>query len=140
MEAWNQHQIRIRDGPNRSPADMFGFDMLVHGVRGTAPMSDAELEVYGMDWEALRDNTLLESRQDNNPVDEGSTSWIGRTGPPENLNEVPVEPPSGSFSCDEMDFLDAALAHLIGAVGDAEVANLWTEGLIIARQMHADLF
>ncbi|KAJ6477121.1 hypothetical protein C8R47DRAFT_985105 [Mycena vitilis] len=140
MEAWNQHQIRIRDGPNRSPADMFGFDMLVHGVRGTDPMSDAELEVYGMDWEALRDDILLESRQDNNPADEGSTSWIGRTGPPENLNEVPVEPPSGPFSREEVEFLDVALGHLIGAVEDTEVANLWTEGLILARQMRADLF
>ncbi|KAJ7463135.1 hypothetical protein B0H11DRAFT_2241111 [Mycena galericulata] len=35
MESWDRHQIRIRNGPNRSPADMFGFDMLVHGVRGT---------------------------------------------------------------------------------------------------------
>lgn len=32
--AWNQHRIQIRHGPNRSPADMFGFDMLALGVRG----------------------------------------------------------------------------------------------------------
>jgi hypothetical protein len=25
-DAWNQHRIQIRDGPNRSPADLFGFD------------------------------------------------------------------------------------------------------------------
>ncbi|KAJ7178252.1 hypothetical protein C8R46DRAFT_1329376 [Mycena filopes] len=105
MESWNQHQIRIRDGPNRSPADMFGFDMLALGVRGTdvgEVMSDAELEVYGVDWEGLRDETLLESRQENNPADEGSTSWIGRSGPPDRLNEVAVEPPSGPFSAAEI--------------------------------------
>ena len=28
----NQHQIQIRDGPNQSSVDMFGFDMLVHSV------------------------------------------------------------------------------------------------------------
>ncbi|KAJ7456996.1 hypothetical protein FB451DRAFT_1341984 [Mycena latifolia] len=93
MEAWNQHQIQIRDGPNRSPVDMFGFNMIVHGVRGTnilpeEQMSADELEVYGVDWEALHDDNLLESRQENNPPDEGSTSWIGRQGPPERLNEL----------------------------------------------------
>ena len=34
VEAWNQHRIQIRNGPNRSPADLFGFDMLVHGIHG----------------------------------------------------------------------------------------------------------
>lgn len=33
-QSWNEHKIEIRDGPNRSPSDMFGFDMLVHGLRG----------------------------------------------------------------------------------------------------------
>jgi hypothetical protein len=141
MESWNQHQIRIRDGPNRSPADMFGFDMLVQGVRGDpVSMSDAEMEVYGVDWEALHDDALLESRQENNPADEGSTSWIGRVGPPERLNEVNVEPPSGPFSTLEIQALEAALGHLAGAVDDAAVANLWTEAIILARQMRPNLF
>ena len=33
-EGWNQHQMQLCNGPNCSPANMFGFDMLVHGVRG----------------------------------------------------------------------------------------------------------
>lgn len=140
MEAWNQHSIRIRDGPDRSPADLFGFDMLVHGVRGTDPVSHEELEVFGVDWEALRDDNLLESRQDNNPPDEGTSSWIGRVGPPERLNEVSVEPPTGPFSAAEMEVLETTLGHLAGAVADAEVTNLWTQALILARQMHGDLF
>ncbi|KAJ6551615.1 hypothetical protein B0H19DRAFT_950801 [Mycena capillaripes] len=149
MGSWNQHQIHIRDGPNRSPADLFGFDMLVHGVRGIDPrvrvqeepiMSEAELEVHGVDWEALHDDALLESRQENNPADEGSTSWIGRTGPPAQLNEVTVDPPTGPFSPSEIEELETALGHLAVAVDDAEVANLWTEALIVARQMHPELF
>ncbi|KAJ7755308.1 hypothetical protein DFH07DRAFT_868420 [Mycena maculata] len=140
MESWNQHQIRIRHGPSRSPADMFGFDMLVHGVRGTDPLSTEELEVYGVDWEAIHDDSLLESRQENNPADEGSTSWIGRNGPPERLNEVPVEPPAGPFSDLETQALDAALVHLAGSVQDEEVVHLWTEGLIFVRQIHPNLF
>ncbi|KAJ7186391.1 hypothetical protein C8R46DRAFT_1157838 [Mycena filopes] len=140
MESWNQHQIRIRDGPNRSPADMFVFDMLALGVRGTELLSDAEMEVSGVDWEALHDDRLLESRQENNGAEEGSTSWIGRVGPPERLNEVAVDPPSGPFSTAEMEVLDTRLAHLAGAVDDVAVAHLWTEGLILARQMHPDLY
>ncbi|KAK7015726.1 hypothetical protein R3P38DRAFT_3570284 [Favolaschia claudopus] len=129
---------------------MFGFDMLVHGVRGTnlnaardeEHMSDAELEVYGVDWEGFQDDVLLDSRQENNAVNEGSSSWIGRVGPPpaEQLNEVLVEPPTGPFSPEEMDDLAASLGHLADAVDDNEVANLWTEALILARQMHPELF
>src|SRR6202050_19966 len=74
-ESWNHHRIQIRDGPNRSPADMFGFDMLVHGVRGDQlpdkDLSEEELEVYGVDWEGLHDEWLLNSQQANNPISEG---------------------------------------------------------------------
>jgi hypothetical protein len=66
-ESWNHHQIQIHGGPNRSPIDMFGFDMLVHGVRGDHVYSeedgltDKELEVYGVDWEALQNERILQS-------------------------------------------------------------------------------
>jgi hypothetical protein len=46
--------------------------MLVHGVRGdTLPndeMSQEELEVFGVDWEALRDENILRSQRDNNDI------------------------------------------------------------------------
>lgn len=140
LEAWNQHQIQIRNGPNRSPADMFGFDMFVHGVRGTDPLTEEELEVFGVDWEALNDDSLLESRQENNPPDEGSTSWIGHRGPPDSLNEISVEPPVGPFSVAEIEQLAAAVGHLAGAVEDDAVVNLWTQALVAARHMRRDLF
>ncbi|KIY45335.1 hypothetical protein FISHEDRAFT_23285, partial [Fistulina hepatica ATCC 64428] len=57
--AWNNHRIQIRDSPNRSPEDMYGFDMFVHGFRGDTFISDEELEVYGVDWDALRDPSIL---------------------------------------------------------------------------------
>ncbi|KAJ7431755.1 hypothetical protein FB451DRAFT_1066435 [Mycena latifolia] len=155
MEAWNQHRIQMRrgTGPNRAPADMFGFDMFVHGVRGSelpaegvlpaedaAPMSEEDMEVFGVDWEALRDDNVLESREENNPADEGSTSWLGRRGPPASLNEIAVEPPTGPFSEFEMQELEAALLPLAGAVDDVGIANLWTAGLALARHMRGDLF
>jgi hypothetical protein len=58
-QAWNRHHIQIRNGPNCSPADMFGFDMIVHGIHGgqlpnpaSESMSEEELEVFGVDLEA----------------------------------------------------------------------------------------
>ncbi|KAJ7769386.1 hypothetical protein B0H16DRAFT_1238581, partial [Mycena metata] len=96
--SWNEH----RNGPNpsRAPANMFYFDTLVHGVHGhalTADLSEEELEVYGVDWEGLYDDTFLHSQRENNAEETGWTSWLGQVGPPEHLNEVPVESPRGPF-------------------------------------------
>ncbi|KAJ7799334.1 hypothetical protein B0H14DRAFT_3788018 [Mycena olivaceomarginata] len=138
----SSHRIEMRrgPGPNRSPADMFGFDMIVHGVRGSelpaadaASMSEEEMEVFG-------DDNILESSQENNDADEGSTSWTGRRGPPEHLKEVAVEPPSGPFSEAQMQILDAALLPFAGAVSDGDGAMLWMEALAAARRLRGDLF
>jgi hypothetical protein len=139
-DAWNNHKIQIRDGPNRSPTDLFGFDMYVHGIRGDMPednMMDEELEVFGVDWEALQDDHILESRRRNNSEQEGWTSWVGRTGPPETLNEVVVEPPLGLLSQEEVDLLDHALLPWKNVEhDDASVINLWTQGLVRARMIN----
>jgi hypothetical protein len=61
-DAWNQHHIQIRDGPNCSPADLFGFNMMVHSIHGDwlpEDLTEEELEVYQLDWEALHDECLL---------------------------------------------------------------------------------
>ncbi|KAJ7914589.1 hypothetical protein B0H13DRAFT_1872840 [Mycena leptocephala] len=92
--------------------------MHAHGVLGSqtqtdaAAMSEEEMEVFGVDWEALRDDNLMDSREENNPINKESTSWLGRIGPPQNLNEVSVEPPTGPFSAAEMRVLEDALGHL----------------------------
>ena len=145
-QAWNHHRIQIRNGPSRSPADMFGFDMLVHGVHGyqlPTPMDgqlpDEELEVFGVDWEGLQDENILQSRQTNNPADEAAGTWLAQN-PPQNLNQVDVDPPAGIFTNEEILAIDHSLFRLLGAVGDDEVAELWTEALLLARSFHPDLF
>ena len=59
-KAWNQHKLQIRNGPNRSPADLFGFDMIVHSICGDPlleeEMGNEDIEVYGVDWEGLSDD------------------------------------------------------------------------------------
>jgi hypothetical protein len=145
-ESWNQHCIQIRDGPNRSPADMFGFDMLVHGVRGDQlpeeDLSEEELEVYGVDWEGLHDERLLHSQRENNPTSEGWSSWVGQIGPPEQLNLVHVDPPIGLLQPSEVAALDETLQPwLQGSVSDdEEIIALWTHALAYVRTMHYHIF
>jgi hypothetical protein len=146
-ESWNQHRIQIRDGPNRSPADMFGFDMFVHGVRGhqladEEEITQEELEVYGVDWEGLHDDHLLHSQRQNNSVAEGWTSWVGRVGPPDHLNEVSVDPPSGPFLAHQVEALDHGLqpfTERLVNLTDADIIGLWTTALGYSRVMN-DIF
>ncbi|KAF8193243.1 hypothetical protein K438DRAFT_1674778 [Mycena galopus ATCC 62051] len=66
-ELWNQHHIQIRNGANWSPTDMFVCDMYVNGVRRDQLPQEEEdlgkdkLEVYGINWQGLRDNNILHS-------------------------------------------------------------------------------
>jgi len=143
-ESWNQHRLQIRTGPNRSPADLFVFDMLVHGLRGAQlpgdEMSLEELEVYGVDWEGLHEERLLQSHGQNNDVGEGWTSWVGRVGPPDHLNEVALESPNASLSPHEVQHLDAIIHSNIDGVQDADIVNLWSQGLAYARSIYGNQF
>lgn len=141
--AWNEHRIQIRNGPNRSPADFFGFDMLVHGARGHAlpeDLSEDELEVYGVDWEGLHDEALLNSQRNNNTTEDGWTSWVGCVGPPEHLNEVPVESPQGPFEPRELAMLDHAVAPWRGLASDADIVEMWNNALAYCRTLNSNVF
>ncbi|KAH8105808.1 hypothetical protein DFH11DRAFT_1518359 [Phellopilus nigrolimitatus] len=146
-ESWNAHHIRIRHGPSRSPNDMFYFDMFVHGVRGDQlppheleEMAQDELEVFGVDWEGLQEERILHSQQANNAPDEAPTSWIGRVGPPEHLNEVPVYSPDVPLSNQAVQILDQFLQPGMGRVDNNDIINLWLHGLTRARQLNSNLF
>ena len=176
-ESWNQHRLQIRDGPNRSPADIFGFDMLVCGIRGyrlsaepanadgfaessssSLPpyeltplpphglqsdidaLSNDELEVFGVDWEGLEDNTLLESLGTNGGKNEGATSWIGRVGPPENLGGVELDAPDAPLSPAELQGLEQAVQPWIGRIDDTSIDNLWIHSLAYARNLYGHIF
>ena len=104
---WNQHKLQIKNGPNYSPADLFGFNMIVHSICGDPllgeELGNEDIEVYGVDWEGLGDDWLLHLQKENNSADKGSTSWIGQIGPPQNLSEVSVYPPSSDvLTSDEL--------------------------------------
>ncbi|KAF7325542.1 hypothetical protein MKEN_00403600 [Mycena kentingensis (nom. inval.)] len=143
---WNQHRIQIRRGPNRSPTDMFVFDMYVNGVRGDRlpleeeGMDEEELEAYGIDWQEFRDERVLRSQSENNAFSEGASSWIGRQGPPDDLSHVVVEPPPNTLTDDEVAGLSERFQHLIGLPGDNAVIALWSQALAYVRVLCPDLF
>ncbi|KAJ7667004.1 hypothetical protein DFH06DRAFT_984389 [Mycena polygramma] len=145
-ESWNQHRIQIRNGPNRSPTDMFVFDMFVNGVRGDQlpreeeELGEEELEVYGIDWQGLRDEAVLDSQRGNNPTTEASSSWVGRIGPPPDLSEVIVQPPAGTLSDNEVAELSHLFAGIIGSADEADIISLWTNALAHVRVLHSDVF
>ncbi|KAF8823653.1 hypothetical protein HHX47_DHR9000419 [Lentinula edodes] len=122
-----------------SPEDMFVFDSLVNGIRGDDlgqfAMTDEELEVFGVDWEGLQDETLLRTLR-SHYADEGSGSWLGRRGPPPNLNEVAVNPPSAFLTPEQVASLDQQLQHHIRLPREQEVVQLWIDALAIAATMY----
>ncbi|KAJ7356956.1 hypothetical protein DFH08DRAFT_802897 [Mycena albidolilacea] len=86
---------------------MFVFDMYANGVRGDQLPPEEEnlneeLEVYGIDYQGLCDNGVLQSQAQNSLMGEGSSSWVGRTGPPPDLSQVTVQPPTGTLTEEEV--------------------------------------
>ncbi|KAJ3765411.1 hypothetical protein FB446DRAFT_655351 [Lentinula raphanica] len=146
VEGWNCHRISQRhgEGPARSPEDMWGFDMLVHGLRGDTldqyAMSDAELEVFGVDWEGFRDDQLLRALRQNYAHEEGINTWLGQSGPPEQLNEVQVEPPSGLMTSHEVEDLDNSLALIRRSANESDVMDLWRNALVHTRSVYPNAF
>ncbi|KAJ7302633.1 hypothetical protein DFH08DRAFT_918887 [Mycena albidolilacea] len=136
-QAWNQHRIQIRNSTNHSPTDMFVFDMYANGVRGDQlppeeeNLNEEELEVYGIDEQGLRDNGVLQSQAQNNLMGEGSSSWVGWTGPPPDLSQVAVQPPTGTLTEEEVTKLYSSFSHLFGSAEDPDIISLWTQASLM---------
>ncbi|THV08523.1 hypothetical protein K435DRAFT_641680 [Dendrothele bispora CBS 962.96] len=143
-DSWNNHKIQIRDGPNRSPIDMFGFDMFVHGFRGSdLNLTQAELEVYGVDWEALRSEGILRSQATNNPSqleEPAESSSIRQTAPPPNLNFVHVDPPQGIMTPEQLHVLEQSVLPWRGSGQLEDLRAVWSTGIIGARLLCGNLF
>ncbi len=119
---------------------MFYFDMLVHGVRGESlgdMMDNEELEVYGIDWEALQDDDIRQSHLIQNGIQEGSTSWIGHIGPPPDLNEVCVDSPNMPFNTqEELDMVYLSAQPWIGRLMMSQLHKRgYTHLLLLSRSM-----
>ncbi|KAL0562770.1 hypothetical protein V5O48_019309, partial [Marasmius crinis-equi] len=137
-QSWNNHKITMKDSAARSPEDMFGFDMVIQGFRGDAvnDMTPEELEIFGVDWEALHDDDVLRAVRENY-ADAEDTSWIGRTGPPppSKLNKVEVHPPPCGLSETQIAQLLHHVANLPCTTRRDDVRSLWLNGLAFARYL-----
>ncbi|KAF8186610.1 hypothetical protein K438DRAFT_1723232 [Mycena galopus ATCC 62051] len=145
-ELWNQHRIQIRNGTNRSPTDIFVFNMYVNDVRGNQlpqeeeDLGEDELEVYGIDWQGLRNNNIFHSQAQNNSTTEGSSSSVGHTEPPPDLSPVIVQPPVGTLTEEEATDLYNSFLHLIGSAEDGDIILLWSQALAHVRVLYPDVF
>ncbi|KAJ7578324.1 hypothetical protein C8J56DRAFT_797974, partial [Mycena floridula] len=141
-DAWNNHRIQIRNGPSHSPIDMFVFDMLALGVRGNElELTDEELETYGIDWEAFNDDRIRHHQNTHIPSNEASTSWIGQSGPPPNLNQVIVDPPAVAvFEQTVIHRLDELVSPWVGSNEVHNVTSAWVNALTFLRVLYDDEF
>ena len=114
--------------------------MMVYGVHGDSlpeeDMSNEDIEIYGVDWEALSDNRLLHSQVENNSTNKGSTSWIGRTGPLQHLNEVSVYPPSS----DKLLGLAETVHPWYGLPDNENKFLVWSHGLGYVKVLWGNIF
>ncbi|KAL0067937.1 hypothetical protein AAF712_005106 [Marasmius tenuissimus] len=141
--SWNQHKIAMKDGPSRSPEEMFGFDMLAHGLRGDSlknhPMTEEELELFGVDWEGFHDERILRDLRQNY-ANEETSSWIGKRGPPPKTNNVTVNPPASILTEEEVAALIHHLELLPRSSQQDHVRALWVHGLAFARSLKPEDF
>ncbi|KAG8942949.1 hypothetical protein FRC04_003291 [Tulasnella sp. 424] len=132
-ESWNHHRIQTPGQPARSPHDMWFFDQFTNGVRGDQ-LTLAELEEFGVDWEGLREAQVLSSWQGNNSAEEGTTSWVGRAGPPADLSDVPVHPPGmESLTVGDIADVHAYVLPFLNVYDFDSLTTRWTNALAFAR-------
>ena len=117
---------------------------MVYGTHGDPlleEINNEDIEVYGVNWEGLNDDWVLCSWRENSSTDEGSPSWIGQTGPPQNLNEVPVYPPlSNVLISDELLGLAETVCLWYGYQDDKDRLLVWSYGLGYAKAQQGNVF
>ncbi|KAJ7714928.1 hypothetical protein B0H16DRAFT_1667180 [Mycena metata] len=104
----------------------FAHSSCQHEHALAADLSEEQLEVYGVDWEGLHNDTLLHSQRENIAGETGWTSWLGQVGPSEHLNEVPVESPQGPFYPEQVTVLEAVIPQWCSLAANSVIIHLWS--------------
>ena len=113
--AWNAHRLHLRGEPRASPRELFMFGMVRHGPRGLAAVTTPEdahvedLANYGVDWEALEDDTLMAHHFEHNPLPLASSERPFSTTEPPELSTVTCDPPRCPLSATQVARLNAHL-------------------------------
>jgi len=122
--------------------------MLIHGIHSDQlspeeSLSAEELEVFGVDWAALRNEQIIASVQHSVPAQgEGDgSSWIGQVGPPAHLNEVAVNPPSVDIGGTQLQLFEETVARWsTQAGGNISIPTLWMYSVALARLIYGNVF
>ncbi|KAJ8074675.1 hypothetical protein PM082_022253 [Marasmius tenuissimus] len=149
-EAWNQHKMSLRHRSSASPTEMFVFGMMENGVRGMDEVwnmndddrvnfaSQEDVDLYGIDWEAIDDHNLYQHHQENNiPDDERDPYNPFSTYHPNLFSHVEVEPPSCPLSPDQVEQLKLHLSSL-PYIHSQEIESrrlLWHNALFTCMEM-----
>lgn len=113
---------------------MWLFDQVDLGVRGSE-LAAEELEMFGVDWEGLREASVLASWQGNNSTAaEGTSSWVGQAGPPPDLSEVIVEEPDGVYlELGDVERLHLSVLPWLGRSDEDGLVARWLQGLAFSK-------
>lgn len=119
--------------------------MLTQGVRGDElpqeeEIAEADLELYGVDWEGLGDDQILQSNEENNMEEPGVIQQAEQFVQPQHLNRVSLESPDHPFSDDQVVWLSGQLAQYQDMQNREHVLQAWGDGLVYARMLDPDRF
>ena len=142
--AWNSHTLQLRGERNSSPRDIFFFSMHVDGPRGI-PLPAAnrtedvvdDIEMYGVDWEAAEDPSLMNHLRDNNPQDWDSNNPFN-VAPPASLSNVPCEPPNCPFTPFQVQILDTTLRQRVNIESRSMIVRraVWQVALEVCNEIY----
>lgn len=106
-------------------------------IQGDA-MTQAEQEVYGVDWEAFQAPAEAMSHLESSNLTEGTSSWLGASEAPpvETMNEVRIDPPTAALTALESAELLAYLGPLSTAEDMEGRALAWDHALFFARSLY----
>lgn len=145
-ERWNAHILRLSDSANRSPRDLFYFDMFTRGFRGDPlpprglpiplsagedphPLSNDEISWFGLEGEV--------------PVEhdgERVRPWMGNSGPSSNGRSVHVDSPEAPLLVEDVVSLLETVGGIYGKRGADDVVLAWRRGLAFALLRAPEVF
>ncbi|KLO14060.1 hypothetical protein SCHPADRAFT_915029 [Schizopora paradoxa] len=140
--AWNAHTISLRGERNMSPRELWLFGTHQHGARGLEqrfePINEqvAVPEEYGIDWEVMEDEEMMEHFQEHN------NALSLPASAPTTLASVPCEPADCPLTREQIVLLELELIQLgvNRATRDMLARRIvWQQALTICSRMN-DVF
>lgn len=122
---WNMHTMQLTGQRNESPESMWRWGMIQHGIRGLINCTRIEPqddnvnnpELYGIDWEALDDDDLMEQFFITHPEDYEDTETVSTA--PRTFSVVDVDHANCPLSDIAVEALDGTL-QMAGLLGTGQ--------------------